>query len=349
MGQRRIAAIASTRYTMHSTPEQTGENPVTIRYLCRAAGLALALGCIACHAAPSASDAAATPIRKPQKEAQRSFATPDDAVQLLVAALRTDDTRRIHEILGPGSGKLIRSGDAVADDQARDRFVAAFERQWKIEREGRDRALLLLGEKEWPFPFPLVKSRGAWRFDAGSGAQEILHRRIGRNELAAIQVCLAYVDAQRDYALNDGNGDGVRDYAMKLESTPGKRDGLYWATTEGEPRSPLGPLIAQAKAEGYGSGTGEPYHGYRYKILTGQGEDAPGGAYDYIVKGQMIGGFALVAYPARWGASGVMTFIVNHDGLVYQRNLGKETAATASRMSRFNPDSTWSIVKPESK
>jgi hypothetical protein len=302
--------------------------------------LAIVLGSAAVVPSAIAADAVAHIAH------QRSFATPEEAVQLLVAAIRTDDTKRIHQVLGSGSGKLIRSGDPVADDQARDRFVAAFEQQWKIEPQGKDKATLIVGEKEWPFPFPLVKSHGQWRFDARFGAREILDRRIGRNELAAIQVCLAYVDAQREYALNDGNGNGVRDYAMKLESTPGMRDGLYWPTSEGEPPSPLGALIAKAKAEGYGSATGEPYHGYLYKILTGQGKDAPGGAYDYIVKDQMIGGFALVAYPARWGASGVMTFIVNHDGAVYQANLGRETSATALKMARFNPDATWSKVQP---
>ena len=178
-----------------------------------------------------------------------------------------------------------------------------------------------------------------------SGAEEILNRRIGRNELSAIQVCLAYVDAQREYALTQGNRDGVHEYAVNLVSTLGRRDGLYWPTKEGQPLSPLGPLAAKAKEEGYGKSENaahEPYHGYLYRILTAQGGDAPGGAYDYVVKGKMIGGFALVAYPARWGASGVMTFIVNHDGVVYQRNLGKATAAIASKMARFDPGANWS-------
>jgi hypothetical protein len=320
---------------------------VKIQLRCRSTVLAIAL-CFICSAAASpafASDAS-LPNGSQHKVKQQSFATPEEAVQALLAAFRTDDTKLIHKVLGRGSSKLIRSGDPVADDQARDRFVAAFAQRWKIEREGDYKATLLLGEKEWPFPFPLVETRGRWAFDARSGAEEILNRRIGRNELAAIQVCLAYVDAQREYALNDEDGNGVHDYAMRLDSAPGAKDGLYWPTSEGQSPSPLGPLAAKAMVEGYGSGLGEAYHGYFYKILASQGQDAPGGAYDYVVNGKMMGGFALVAYPARWGASGVMTFIVNHDGVVYQTNLGKETAVTASKMTRFNPDSTWSKVQP---
>jgi hypothetical protein len=316
-----------------------------IRLRCRAVLAAAALSYIACGAASPVIAAEATPTAALRVTHQQHFATPEAAVQALVAALRSDDTQRIHRVLGPGSSKLIRSGDAVADDQARDRFVAAFEQQWKIEPDGDARATLLLGDKEWPLPFPLLKAHGRWTFDARSGAEEILNRRIGRNELGAIQVCLAYVDAQREYALTDGNSNGVHDYAMKLESTPGKRDGLYWPTEEGQPPSSLGTLIAKAKAEGYGSGLDAPYQGYFYKVLTGQGNDASGGAYDYVVNGEMIGGFALLAYPARWGASGVMSFIVNHDGVVFQANLGRDTARLAGSISRFNPDSIWTKVR----
>jgi hypothetical protein len=277
---------------------------------------------------------------------QLSFATPEAASEALLAAVRSDDTRRIYRVLGPDSGKLIRSGDPVADRQGRARFVAAYEKQSRVEREGDARATLLIGDKDWPFPLPMVKRGDRWRFDARQGAEEVLNRRIGRNELAAIQSCLAYVDAQREYALTAGDENGLHKYAMKLVSSPGRKDGLYWPTGEGEPPSPVGPLAAKAQAEGYGRSPNEPYHGYYYRILTAQGSHAPGGAYDYVVKGKMIGGFALVAYPARWGASGVMTFIVNHDGVVYQKNLGKQTAALAAKMARFDPDSTWSRVQP---
>ena len=233
--------------------------------------------------------------------------------------------------------------------EARARFVAAFDKHSKIEPEGDAKATLVIGDKDWPLPFPLVKRADGWRFDARAGAEEILNRRIGRNELAAIQVCLAYVDAQREYAMTQGNHDGMHEYAGKLVSTPGKKDGLYWPTKEGQRLSPLGPLAAKAKEEGYGkskNASHEPYHGYFYKILTGQGRDAPNGAYDYVADGKMIGGFALVAYPARWGTSGVMTLMVNHEGVVYQKNLGKTTSSIVSKMKRFNPDSSWTKTQP---
>jgi hypothetical protein len=293
-----------------------------------------------------AADAAAA---KARTQVQQHFTTPEAATAALVAAVRADDLKRIRAVLGRGSNSLISSGDPVADRQGRARFVAAFDKNSRIELEGDAKATLVVGENDWPLPFPLVKHADGWRFDAKSGTEEILNRRIGRDELAAIQVCLAYVDAQREYAVTQGNRDGMHEYAMKLVSTPGSKDGLYWPTKEGQPLSPLGPLAAKAKAEGYGKSKNaahEPYHGYFYKILTGQGHDAPGGAYSYVADGRMIGGFALVAYPARWGASGVMTLIVSHEGVVYQKNLGKATAAIASTMTRFDPDSTWSKTQP---
>jgi hypothetical protein len=307
--------------------------------------LTVGLALLADASATPAAAAAATSARA-DGSAQMSFPTPEAASEALLAAVRSHDMRRIYRVLGPGSSKLIRSGDPVADWQGRARFVAAYEKQSKVERDGETKATLLIGEKDWPFPIPLVKQVDRWRFDAKSGAEEILNRRIGRNELAAIQACLAYVDAQREYALSAGSEDGLHKYAMKFVSAPGKKDGLYWPTREGEAPSPVGPLAAKAQAEGYSKSANEPYHGYFYRILTAQGSDAPGGAYDYVVKGRMIGGFALIAYPARWAASGVMTFIVNHDGVVYQKNLGPQTAAIAAKTTRFNPDSTWSRVQP---
>ncbi len=308
------------------------------RNLALPALLAASLITLAGASAPLALAAEPSRIRS-HEHVQPAFETPEAASAALLAAMTGTDAMRIHQILGPGSGKLILSGDPVADRLGRERFVAAYGKLSRIERDGDSKATLLIGEKEWPFPFPIVKRDGQWRFDAKSGAEEILNRRIGRNELSAIQVCLAYVDAQREYALTAGNVGGLHEYAMKFVSAPGKKDGLYWPTKEGEPQSPLGPISAKAKQEGY---AGQPYHGYHYRILTAQGSDAPGGAYDYVVKGRMIGGFGLVAYPARWGASGVMTFIVNHDGVVYQKNLGRETEAIASRMTSFDPDATWS-------
>ena len=320
---------------------------MTLVYRAWSTVLAVTFGCLIGVFAPPA--VATEAVAHGNRTVEENFASPDDAVQALVAAVRSGDTRRIHRVLGPNSGKLIRSGDPVADEQSRVRFVAAYEKGSKIEPDGDAKATLFIGDKDWPFPFPLVRTAEGWRFDAKSGADEILNRRIGRNELAAVQVCLAYVDAQREYALTEGNKDGLHRYALKLVSTTGRRDGLYWRTEEGQPLSPLGPLAAKAKAEGYGkreNAANEPYHGYFYRILTAQGSDAAGGAYSYLVDGKMIGGFALVAYPARWGASGVMTFIVNHDGIVYQKNLGKTTAALALAMTTFNPDATWLKVEP---
>ena len=302
--------------------------------------LGLVLACVV--ALPSVAPAADVTATQPHRPVQRGYATPEDASQALIAAVRSEDPRAIRTVLGPGSDKVIRSGDPVADRQARARFLAAYEKGSRVEQEGDTKATLLIGENEWPFPFPIVHRAGGWTFDARGGAEEVLNRRIGRNELAAIQVCLAYVDAQREYATREGSG-GVRSYAMRLVSTPGAKDGLYWPTQEGEPQSPLGPLASKAKEEGYER---QPYHGYYYRILTGQGAAAPGGAYDYVVDGRMLGGFALIAYPARWGASGVMTFIVNHDGVVYQRNLGSRTVAIATAITRFDPDSGWSKAQP---
>lgn len=322
------------------------------RALCRWATIAsAALASLVAVLAPPAL-AVGKPAAKapaPVQRVQQHFATPQAATAALVAAVRDGNGARIRAVLGPDSDQLVSSGDPVADRQGRARFVAAFDKNSKIELEGDAKATLVIGENDWPLPFPIVKRVDGWRFDARAGAEEILNRRIGRNELAAIQVCLAYVDAQREYAMTQGNRDGMHEYARKLVSTSGRKDGLYWPTKEGQPLSPLGPLAAKAKEEGYGkskNASREPYHGYFYRILTGQGRDATNGAYDYIARGRMIGGFALVAYPARWGASGVMTLIVNHEGVVYQKNLGKATKSIASRMTRFDPDPSWTKTQP---
>ena len=282
-------------------------------------------------------------VAKARPEAQRIFATPEQAAAELADAIRSDDLKHIHSVLGPGTGKVIHSGDPVQDAAGRKRFLEAYETGVKIEPSGDARITLLIGSEEFPFPFPLVKTASGWKFDSKAGAEEVLNRRIGRNERSAIQVCLAYVDAQREYATKDRDKDGLLEYAQKFISTPGEQDGLYWETQEGEAASPLGPLSARAKEQGYKLGT-QPYHGYYYKILTAQGAHNPGGAYSYIVRGQMIGGFALVAYPARWGASGVMTFICNHRGVVYEKNLGKDTVSFAERMTRYNPDTSWKKI-----
>jgi hypothetical protein len=209
--------------------------------------------------------------------------------------------------------------------------------------------ILNVGEKDWPFPIPLVKQGDQWFFDTKAGKEEILNRRIGENELSTVQTLLAIVDAQREYAMHDRNNDGIREYAEKFGSDPGKKNGLYWPMMPGEEPSPLGELVADARAEGYRrSGTQQgpiPFHGYYFRMLKKQGKHAAGGAFDYVVKNKMIGGFAVIAYPAAYGSSGVMTFIVSHEGVVYQKDLGKNTAKTATAMTSFDPDKTWKKVE----
>lgn len=276
--------------------------------------------------------------------AQSFYASPQEAANALYEVIKSHDVKSIYKVLGPGSEDLIYTGDAVADQQMRERFLAAYDRFLMIEQEGDAKATLVLGENDWPFPFPLVKCAQGWQFDAHAGAEEIVNRRIGANELFAMKFCLAYGDAQQEYAERDRDGDGLLEYAQSFRSSEGKRDGLFWRGKDGEPLSPLGPLAARAKAEGYSVKGGDqpvPYHGYFYRILTSQGKDARGGAYDYVVNGNMIGGYALIAYPARWGASGVMSFICSHDGVVYQQDLGEDTSEIALRMTQFNPDANW--------
>lgn len=280
---------------------------------------------------------------------QKRFATPEEAVQTFIDALRKGDKKTLQEVLGPSSGPLLTSGDKVADDRARAAFLRAYDASHRLEAGG-GKIVLYVGADDFPFPIPVVPDGDSWRFDTAAGREEILNRRIGRNERAAMQVCLAYVDAQREYYAQPRKQGEVLEYAQRMASTAGKRDGLYWEAKAGEPMSPLGPLVAKARAEGYRRSETQqgpaPFHGYYYRILTGQGPDAPGGAEDYVARGHMIGGFGLVAFPANYGVSGVMTFIVNHDGVVYQKDLGPSTAARAQQMKLFNPDSGWQKVTP---
>ena len=287
-----------------------------------------------------AATAAATPASAADK--QRTFATPDEAVGALVQSLKARDKAGMAAILGPGSGTWIASGDAVADRAAVEGFVASYEKKHAIVPDGDARATLTIGDDDWPFAFPLEKVDGRWRFDTVAGKDEMLARRIGRNELDVINVMLAIVDAQRDYASADRDGNGVREYAQKFASSAGRHDGLYWPVKAGEPDSPLGPLVVQATGEGYKKQKGPtPYHGYYFRMLKGQGAHAAGGALDYVVRGRMIGGFAAIAYPAKYGSSGIMTFIVNHDGAVFQRDLGPQTASKAAAITRFDPGPGW--------
>jgi len=280
--------------------------------------------------------------------AQQSFATPQAAASALAEAVRAADQPALRAIFGAGGSKLIRSGDPIADEQDRRTFLQKYDEGNRIAADDDGRAELLIGKDSWPMPIPLRKGAdGNWRFDTRAGEEEILARRIGRNELAAIQVCLAIVEAEREFVARDSDGDGLHEYAPRITSRPGKRDGLYWPTGDSEPQSPLGPLLAAAAQDGYPStdtGSLQPYHGYLFKILTEQGKDAPGGAYKYFVGGKMIAGFGVIAYPARHGASGLMSFIVNQNGVVYQKNLGAHTVAIAAHLKTFHPDASWRRV-----
>lgn len=279
---------------------------------------------------------------------QKTFASAEEAVKALIAAAKSNDDKEMLAIFGVGSKQLIFSGDAVADQQRRARFLKAYDEKNRLVQQGND-MILVIGKEDWPFPIPVMKKGDGWVFDIAKGREEILNRRIGENELNTIQVCRAIVDAQREYAMKDRDKNGLLEYAQKFRSDPGKKNGLYWDSKAGEPQSPLGPITVQARGEGYQgntSGGPSPYHGYYYRILTAQGKDAAGGAYSYLVKGKMIGGFAVVAYPAEYENSGVMTFIVNYDGRVFQKDLGKNTASVAKAMKEYNPDKTWAEVKP---
>ena len=300
-------------------------------------------GALALWSAPGAAAPAATP-------AQQHFASQQEAAAALVAAARSGEDSAFLQVLGPEAKRLLHSGDPVADRAAARRFVEAYERASSFDQRDESHALLQVGEDAWPLPIPLVKDADGWRFDTAAGAQEMLARRIGRNELTTIQACLAFVDAQYEYYRRNPEGSPLLHYAARLASTSGKRDGLYWEAKPEEPPSPLGALFARARAEGYRRSSASqpaPYHGYMFKLLTGQGPHAAGGAYDYLVRGKLLGGFALVAYPARYGSSGVMTFLVNHQGVVFQKDLGPETAKSAAAMTRFDPDESWKPVPKE--
>ena len=275
---------------------------------------------------------------------QLRFASPDEAVSILIKAVNSKDVSALEAILGPDSRDLISSGDPIADQSGRAKFLKLYGEKNELEQTA-DRVILIIGNDDWPFPIPIVKKDGSWFFDSLEGRDEILARRIGRNELNAIQVCLTYVDAQREYALKDRDADGLFQYAEKFRSDKGMKNGLYWGVKEGEEKSPMGLLAASALEEGYSrkqtDDTPVPYHGYYYKILTGQGKNAPAGASDYMVKGKMSGGFALLAFPARYESSGIMTFIVNHAGVIYEKDLGMDTEKEAQNIKLFNPDSSW--------
>jgi len=283
---------------------------------------------------------------------QTRFATPEEAVEALAQASKAKDQTALTAIFGPDRAKL-QTGDPVEDNNALEHFAANLGKSHKLEKVSDTKFTLLIGNDNWPSPIPIVEDGKQWRFDTAAGLEEILNRHIGDDELSAIMTCRAYVLAQWEY-YTQANGtaqDGLAVYAQKFTSTPGKRDGLYWETPPGAKPSPLGSLVAQARAEGYTavqprpSGTPKrPYHGYYFKILKRQGPHAPGGRFSYVINGHMIAGYALIAYPDKWGSSGIMTFIVNQQGRVYQKNLGPKTAEVAETIAEYDPDPTWKLV-----
>jgi hypothetical protein len=277
--------------------------------------------------------------------AQRTFASPQDAARAVLEAAENNDTSALLKIFGPEGRDIVVSGDPVEDKNGRAQFARMAEEKMQIRHDAANRATIVAGSDEWPFPVPLVEQSGQWRFDSTRGKVEVLARRVGRNEMNAIEVCRGYVEAQLEYATHDRDAHGGLEYAQKIVSSPGKRDGLYW---EGESSSLVPKAFAEAAAAMFAQGRKPvPYHGYYFHILKAQGPDADGGATDYVVKGEMIGGFALIAYPADYGVSGVRTFIVNHKAIVFEKDLGATTPTLARQMVRYNPDKTWKAVALE--
>jgi Protein of unknown function (DUF2950) len=279
---------------------------------------------------------------------QKTFATPAEAVQALVKASEDENQEEMLAVLGDDGKDLVFSGDAVQDKVGMQSFVRAYKTKHAIVTKDANTRILQVGASDWPMPIPLVNDGGKWKFDTAAGKEELLYRRIGHNELGAIAACRGFIDAEKDYAAvgHDGLPTGI--YAQKLMSDPGKQNGLYWESKEREPTSPAGPFLAKAAGEGYGASTtneeSQPYHGYFYRILLGQGTAAKGGAKSYLSDGKLTGGVALVAYPAQYKVSGVMTFLINQHGVVYQKDLGEKTSEIAGAMTEYNPDSTWTKV-----
>ena len=312
------------------------------------AGFALLLVTGTAWAQPAPVDSEAPAQAATAQVEPQVFASPEAGFAALAEALAGHDERRLLQILGEAGRRLVRSGDPVADRATRDRFTTAYAAKNAIERPTPQRALLVIGEDEWPLPIPMIQRGRGWRFDARQGGQEILDRLIGRNELDTIKTLRALAEAQAEYARGAGRSGAFRSYARRFFSTPGQRDGLYWATGAGEPPSPLGPLAAAASAGGYGvrqaNDRPQPFQGYLFRMLEAQGPAAPGGEIDYMVSNRMIGGFAVLAIPAQYGVSGIQSFLVSHHGTVYQRDLGPQTARLAGQIRRFDPEPGWVTV-----
>lgn len=283
---------------------------------------------------------------------QRMFSSPEEAAEALALAWHGGSTEALLPLFGPDGAKLVRSSDPIGEQIARSRLASAYDDAHRIENDGAGHAIIILGKDDWPYPIPLEMQGARWRFDTKAGARQILDRRIGHHETHAIHVCRAYVEAQLSYGSSHRTADGQAEFAQRIASSPGKRDGLYWMPSGGTEDSPLGPLIAAADVanarsrDSSGKATSVPFHGYLFRVLTQQGKHAPGGALDYVVGGHMTGGFALVAFPAEFGTSGVMTFIVNQNGVVYQKNLGPRTTEIVRRLRAYDPDQSWKPAVP---
>jgi DUF2950 family protein len=280
------------------------------------------------------------PIRSTaQQQGQKTFSSPEDASKALVTAAKSNDEKAMLDILGPDGKQIVSSGDEIEDANSRANFVQRYQEMHRLVKEPDGTVTLYIGPENWPMPIPLMGKSNSWYFDTAAGKKEILYRRVGQNEISTIRVCQELVAAEKEYYSTQHN-----EYAQKIFSDEGQHNGLYWKTAGGQPKSPIGPLVAAAVADGYTQsrrGDATPYHGYYYRILTGRGQSAPGGAKSYIVNGKMTGGFAFLAYPEEYRSSGVMTFIVDQDGVVYQKDLGKKTDVLAKGMNEFNPDSSW--------
>jgi Protein of unknown function (DUF2950) len=298
----------------------------------------------ACALIAAAVAAMTSCARSEPQPQQQMFASAEEAVQELAQVVQAANVQQLTEIFGPDSKELVDTSDPVTARRNRETFTAAFAEGWKLVDNGQGGRTLVIGNEEWPFPVPLVADGNRWRFDTAAGKTEVLARRIGRNELAVIRICSTYVAAQRRYAEHGHDGKPARLYAQSFGSDPGKENGLFWPEVKGKPLSPLGDLVAQAASEGRPIGEGQqrtPFQGYYFKILTAQGPAASGGAKSYVANGEMSGGFALVAWPAEYDLTGITTFIVNQDGIVYEKDLGADSAATAGKMSEYNPDESW--------
>ena len=276
---------------------------------------------------------------------QKTFTSPKAAVEALVTVLAKDDMKALLDMFGKQHEEALIGGDANASKANRKMISRALQKTYQLRNDSSKSKTLLVGPKEWPFPFPIVKEGSAWHFDTEAGIEEIVTRRIGRQELNAIEICRAYVDAQIEYASADHDADEVLEYAQKIASSKGKKDGLYWEDRKGEALSPFGPLVADAKDYLEGHDPGDPFKGYYYKIITRQGANVPGGRYDYIINGNMIAGFAMIAFPADHGNSGVMSFVCNHQDKVFQKNLGPDSDLIGAGIDEYNPDATWTEVK----